>query len=431
MKTLLLILTFYISIFFLKAQQHDSIIHYFQNYEYDKALIELNKLNENNANDELIILKAKTYKALNKYEQAILSYEKVLSNDSENIAVLIELADCYESTGNFRKSQLIYRNALFKDQSNFFLLQKLADSYCLDDNYKEALLYYLSASSIDSSYYLFRQIARCYESIENTDSAIFFYQKALVINPSDFTSTYRLADIYRKTGYFDLGVMLTSSYLNYDSSNIKMLKLNGVLHFLKEDYSSSVKSFEKCLALNDSSLFVQKYRGFCYFKMNSYEEAKDYLEKAFIKDTSDIDLCYALGLSCANFVYKKLGIEYLSKCVNLFSPSVNLLSHVYQDLGKASTEFYRYDDAIKAYLKALELTPNDTLLIFKIASHYDNWIKDKNKALEFYQIFMETRPREKKPLPQDDDVLYISYYDFVERRMKEIKEELFWEKKTD
>ncbi|MBN2212914.1 MAG: tetratricopeptide repeat protein [Bacteroidales bacterium] len=209
-----------------------------------------------------------------------------------------------------------------------------------------------------------------------------------------------------------------------------MLKLNGYLNFLDKDFITAIKSFENCISLNDTSNFTYKYLGYSYFKTEEYQKAKDYLEKAFQKDTSNVELCYLLGLSCNYSVYKELGIQYLSKTIELATPSSEFLSQVYQDFAAANTGFYKYEEALEAYLKAYELNPNDTLLIFKIASHYDNWIKDKDKALIYYQIFMKTRPKEKKPLPKMPvpGGIVVSYYDYVERRMGEIKEELFWQR---
>ena len=67
------------------------------------------------------------------------------------------------------------------------------------------------------------------------------------------------------------------------------------------------------------------------------------------------------------------------------------------------------------------------MLIYKIASHYDHWIRDKEMALQYYEKFMLTRPKDKKPLPDILGAVVVSYYDAVEKRINEIKEEMFWE----
>jgi tetratricopeptide (TPR) repeat protein len=103
---------------------------------------------------------------------------------------------------------------------------------------------------------------------------------------------------------------------------------------------------------------------------------------------------------------------------------------MYSELGKTHTGFYQYQEAMDAFLTALELNSDDPLLVFTIASHYDHWMNDKENALVYYRRFMETRPKdktsEKKVLTRGTTV--VSYYEFVERRIEELEKETFWNK---
>lgn len=62
----------------------------------------------------------------------------------------------------------------------------------------------------------------------------------------------------------------------------------------------------------------------------------------------------------------------------------------------------------------------------------DYFMKQYNyqKALDYYQKFMDTSPKQKNTtLPKlTKDELILSYYEFVERRIKEIKKDSFWTK---
>lgn len=428
-KLIVLIIVIFSTVLNTDAQQYDSISNYIQQYEYQEAINQIDKIVNYSADLELIILKATALKGLNKHQEAIPYYVQIFKNDTSNLKSIVELANCYQSIGNYKNTQKLYSRALLINPQNNYLFQQLANSYYLDNDYKNALKYYLSAYSTDSSYYLSKQLAKCYDNLNKIDTAIFYYRKTVELNPVDFQSTYRLAGLYKQKEDYEKGIFLTDSFLEQDSTNIKMIKLNGFLYFLNKDFTKSTERFEQCIALSDTSDFVNKYLGYSYFKMEEFQKAKDYLEKAYQKDTTNIELCYVLGLSCDYSIYKKLGIEYLSKTVDLLIPSPTILSQVYQDLAAANTGYYKYEEALGAYLKAYELTPNDTLMIYKIASHCDNWIQDKNLALKYYQKFMTTRPKDRKPLPKMPvpGGIEISYYDFVERRMNEIKEELFWQ----
>jgi len=427
-RLVLLIMAVFLFNYYSQAQNYDSIVIYIQRYEYQKAIDEINAIDKYNSDFKLLDLKAAALKGLNKYQEAIQAYEKLLINDTSDLKNIIEIANCYQSIGDNKNAHTYYKKAIKLSPHNNYLYQQLANAYYQDDDFENAIRYYITAYAADSTYYLTKQLAKCLDNLKKTDSAIFFYQEAFNKNPLDFESAYRLANLYKQNEDYKSAINITDSFLINDSANLRMLKLNGYLNFLNKDYTKAISSFEKCVFQKDTSDFTNKYLGYSYFRAGEYLKAKDYLEKAFQKDTSNVEICYILGLSCDYSVYKKLGIQYLSKTIELAIPSSAFLSQVYQDLAAANTGLYKYEEALEAYMKAYELTPNDTLLIFKIASHYDNWIKDKDKALKYYQAFMETRPKGKTELPKMPlpGGIIVSYYDYVERRMGEIKEELFW-----
>ena len=101
------------------------------------------------------------------------------------------------------------------------------------------------------------------------------------------------------------------------------------------------------------------------------------------------------------------------------------MAKVYQSLGNTNAKCKNYQDALDSYLVALDFTPNDTLLIFQIARHYDSFMNNPDKALEYYSIFIDTRPINNDPNPSKKEAIVISYYDYAEKRMTIIKEELF------
>lgn len=427
-ELLILTLTFILNTNRVEAQGYDSILYQIQNFEYQKAIEQIDKIDNYSADINLLNYKAAALKGLNKFQEAIPYFIEIYKTDTLNLKSIIELANCYRSIGDFANTNMLYYKALSLNHQNNYLYQQLADLYYLEDDYKNAIAVYSHPYSVDSSYYLSKQLAKCYEMLERKDSAIFYYHIAVSLNPIDFQSCYSLASLYKEKEVYDRAISLTESYLLIDSTHIKMLKLNAYLHFLNKDFYQSKKVFEKCMLMKDSSDFTIKYLGYSYFKVEEYENAKDYLEQAFFKDSMNVELCYILGLACDYSIYKKLAIHYLRKVIELSNPTPEFLSGVYQDLAVANAGYYKHNDALDAFMKAYELTPNDTLLIYKIASHCDHRLKDNNMALKYYQKFMETRPSEGVRVPKlpSSGGMTLSYYDFVERRIGEIKEELFW-----
>lgn len=412
----------------INAQQRDSIISLFQQFEYQKVIGQINE-NDSLSNDpQLLYYKAAALKGLNKFQQAIPYYEKLLKQDTLNLKYRIELAECYQSLGNFKETQQLYIGALDSDSVNYYLVQQLANSYYLDDDFTKAKMYYQKAYLNDSTFYLSKQLARCYDNLGNRDSAISYYKKAIVHSPIDFQSNYRLANIYMQKKEYEKGILLADTFLTYDSTNIRMLKLSGLLYYQNREFTNSVKRFEKCVELNDTSGFTNKYLGYSYFKISEYSKANNYLEPAYLQDTLNTELCYTLGLS---FMYSDNideAVRYLKRTLELAIPAPDFLSNIYQDYGYACSKNSEFNEALDSYLEAYKLTPGDTLLLLKIASNYDNYTNDKEKALKYYKLFMATRPKIRKPLPESKKgEIIISYYDYAERRIKEIQEDQFWQ----
>lgn len=418
-----LIVTFLFTFISIQAQRLESITSNIQNYEYQKAIDQIERIGGSDSDLEFLKLKAAALKGLKRYQEALPCYEKLFNKDTTDLRNGVDLANCHQFLGDYKKEQKIYHMLVRLYKDNNFLIQQLANSYYLDNDFVNAIAHYSIAYMEDSSLYVTRQLAQCFDNINLTDTAIFFYKKAIELNPIDLQSTYRLANIYKQKKEYKAGIALTDQYLKKDSTNVLILRTNGLLNFLDKDFRNSTLRFEKCITLSDTSDFTNKYLGYSYFKTENYEKAKDYLEKAFMNDSTNADLCYALGLSCDYSIYKKLGIKYLNKTVELMTPSPETLSQVYRSLANVNTGFYKYEDALEAYLKAYELTPNDPLLIYELAFHYDQRMNDKDKSIKFYQAFMATRPKDKStlstmPMPRN---IEDSYYDFVDKRIALIK----------
>jgi tetratricopeptide (TPR) repeat protein len=418
--------------FFAKAQDYDSVKLYIENFEFRKAIDHVDRI-RGDVDVETLNLKAIALKQLNQHRKAIQVYKEMMDYDTNNPRYTIEMANCYQKIDDHENAILLYKKVLPTRSKNLYLFLRIAESYYKDENFQQAIENFLIAYKMDSSHYASKQLARSYEKMGKRDSAIYYYKKTLEINPRDFFTSYTLASLLRKQKEYNEAISITESYLAGDSLKRKMWQLNGYINFLHKKYDASIQAFEKCTQLGDTSNMTCKHLGFSYFKNGEYELAKTYLEEAYKEDTTNIDLCYVLGLSCSRSLYKKLGIRYLKQALKFAIPKPTFLSQLYQDLASAQTAHYKYDSAMVSYHNALKLTPHDTLLIFKIGSHYDNWLDDKKKALEYYQDFMQTKPKNYNSPGSTTENLAnnLSYYDYVEKRIEELKEDIFWERGND
>ncbi|HYW96119.1 MAG TPA: tetratricopeptide repeat protein, partial [Bacteroidales bacterium] len=309
-----------------------------QNYQYGQALDCINGLSVESQSHSFTVVKAKALKGLNRFGEAIPFFEQLLKEDNKNLSVIISLADCYMSVADCADARLYYHQALTLNPENGYLFQQMADAYYMDEDFSAAVHWYKKALQSDSSYYLSKQLARSYEKLDVQDTAIFFYQRAVELNPRDFHSSYRLSDLLRQANDLESAIDVAESYLQIDSVKLKMVKYNAYLHYLQKDYPGALEGFRKCLVLGDESEFTHKFLGYSYFRTGEYDVAMIHLEKAFRTDTANVNLCYVLGLSSDYSEHEKKAITYLRKTLDLTIPPPDFLSQVYQDLAAACTD---------------------------------------------------------------------------------------------
>jgi tetratricopeptide (TPR) repeat protein len=387
MKKTILFLAFLFIVLSTGAQTKDSIASLIQQFDYYGALQQINKLPLDSIDNQLRHHKADALKALSRFDEAIVCLENIYETDSTDLKLTLELADCYKSALNYSKPQELYEKALHLHPGNKYLMQLLAGNYMTTEQYKKAKSLYLNACDNDTTVFLLKQIAGCYEKLGQDDYAIFYYQRAAHWNPNDYQPAFRLASIYKNQHKFEKSIAITDSFLMRFPDNRDVNRLSAYLHYAIGDFSTAIEGFEQCLKLSDTSAFVLKYLGYSYFKLNDFQKTIRCLEKIFAVDSTDAEMCYVLGLSHD----VPQNIRYFNSAINQTSPVVNMLSIIFQDLALALTKDWKYNDALAALMKASELAPRDPAILYKIGVHYDNWMDDKRIALKYYREFLSTR----------------------------------------
>lgn len=177
--------------------------------------------------------------------------------------------------------------------------------------------------------------------------------------------------------YFNIGVSYHKSgqYLKAIDSYQKALKLNpkysnaklnlsaayqgiGISQYKKGQYSLAIKSMNKALQLEPKNTDIYYNLGIFYNAASQPEQAIKSYQSALKIDPGYKTIrhnlfvtYYNLGINTQD---KNQAISYLKKAVQLDSTDKN----VYFALGNAYISQNSYDEAIKAYLKVLEIDPS-------------------------------------------------------------------------
>jgi Tfp pilus assembly protein PilF len=264
-------------------------------------------------------------------------------------------------------------------------------------------------------------MASCYDRIGQEDTAISYYEKAVKIHPADASNILAICNIYIMQKKYPEGIRVSEGYRMKDSSNARINSQNAYLYQLGKDFRTSVNKFKKCLDNKDTTKFVFKNIGISYCKLGeipNFDTAKYYLEKAYHMDTTDITTLNFLGISCSKSYYKKLGVFYLEKATQLYTPVIEEYSILYRNLVEVCRTWDKYpcDKLLSICLRAYDLNPKDSLLIYYIAYEYDICMQENRNAIHYYQKFLETKPKE----AQANESVQ-NYYEMAELRLKELK----------
>lgn len=403
----------------------DSIDFLIREYQYDKALVLVERvIQQSGPSKDLYFLKGSLLKGLFSYSRAIDSYLSALSLDSLDNHILVELAATYRQIPDYTNSMKYFQLALNNDTSNLMLRIECANCKYYLDLFGPAAVDFEKIYRADSSnYFVIKRLALCYNKLDQMDTSIYFYKKAIQLNPLDASNVINLCNLLILSKNYPGALLYSEYYRSMNTSNNTANSQNAYIHLLNKNYYLAISRFKNCIQNQDTSKFVYKNLGITYFRLgeiDNFDTAKYYLEKAYFMDTTDVNALHFLGLACSQSYYKNLGVYYLEKAINHYSLFISEYSTIYRNLVEACRTWSDCpcEKTLAASIKAYELNPSDSTLLFYIGSGYDLCKSDKKNAAAYYEKFLKTRPAD----IDLNDAVSLHYF-AAELKLKEWREE--------
>lgn len=406
--------------------QERSINQAINRYDYEQAIRLITK---EKPSIELEILKAKCYKNILKYDVASAILENILLTDSIHIQALCELADCYQSAGNYKKAEAIYSKCTRIEPNNkYFQLGQISVLYKLKE-WKRTIDKIKVTNNSDSVPELFSLAGDCFWQIDNNDSAIYYYQKAIEHNPEDFNTTFKLAKVFLQTQRYPELINCTNNYIRIDSTNKSINQYNGIGYCFNQQFDKAVWRLNQLYIDGDKSYTTNYFLGASYFGQQDYYPAFEHLTEAYKKDSTNQNLLYYLGRSAILSGKFDVGTAVLQRGIGLMTPKDSVLNSYHTNIALGYSRWGKHQEAIKNYEICLNLKPESKLIIYTIATIYDYSLKNQKQALKYYNLFLSTFPKE----PEKDKEKFVqelsgTYYSAVRNRIEEIKTESFFQK---
>nr|WP_321373621.1 tetratricopeptide repeat protein [uncultured Bacteroides sp.] len=348
---------------------------------------------------------------------------QLIDKEKPTFDLEMQKVTCLKMMNNFSSAIPLLESISSRYSPNVYCLRELADCYqqVEDFNKSEICLQNALGLSPDNSV-LLRLLGQNYEQEGKKDSAIIYYKKTIEKNPADFVTAQKLAKLYLKKDQLEDVISLTDLYLKQDSLNVQMNKLSGAAYCLSHRYSKAIEQLQKIEAA-DSTYDTNYFLGMSHYGNNNYFNAIKYLKKVYLKDSINLSNIYYLGNAYAESFNSPKAIEYLKKGIAIAQKVDSVLYNYNMTLSTAYHTQKKYKEEITALTEAYKRMPTHSLLLYKIGSIYDIVLKDEQNTKYYLELFISKIQQGIKDkyekTGKDVDQMYLLS---AKRRLDELKE---------
>ncbi|BBM86938.1 tetratricopeptide repeat protein [Candidatus Uabimicrobium amorphum] len=379
---------------------------------------------------------------LSDINEAITTYEKVLSIDSKNVQCLKQIAFLYRQQKNWPKYEEIQkrrinvssstkeiiefrfslcelyrakqdaanlekelREVLKIDINNKIAIQQLEKLYHGQGDFKsyieirnlqtEAMEW--STSVLFQRYY---EVASLYLSkLKDVEKAIFYFEKARHLEPNNWDVLCHLEKLYTETKQYRelIGILENKAPLCEEESECVAHCFRIAVTWQRQlnNIEEAISAFQKVVTLDIFNLQALNSLEKLYEEREEYAELADiYNRKAKIADDENtIDLYVKAGKlwetklndsAKARFFYEKV-----ITLVPDHKATIGSLLRIYR-------KDERWDDLAATYRKKISITPGQEekiIQLFELASLYREQLQSPEKAIEIYNEILQIDPK--------------------------------------
>ncbi len=250
------------------------------------------------------------------------------------------------------------KNYQIEDINDPTLLYIFGTNRLLLNEYYEAKLYLKKSVKLNNNFCeAFANLAVIFDNEEDYDNALFYYDRALEINPSHSTTIINQSHIYNKKLQSEKVIenLLKLPKSLYD---IEVCNLFSKNYFRLNDFKNALYFSEKALKKDPENIVALNNLGRAYlnYEVNNKTKKIDYLNKAlkcfkkvFIIDPSSIEALYNIGTAYEKLSNEKKAEEYYRKVLNINpdykDASINLALILLRK-GEFSEGWQRYEDRL-------------------------------------------------------------------------------------
>lgn len=366
-----------------------------------RALLDTGKqiITRDSLNPEIYYKMAVAWQNLLNEEMAMKNLQKAVALNPEQPAYQYALAKALYNDGKFREAKPKFSSLCEGDSLYWPYSHYLTSILMLEKNYEDARLIYLRFHAKDTTNTLFYDKIG-FSCLKNgdLDQAISWYQRSLNLNPRNITAIKNLSWLYASLNQPETAIDLLTKGIKTDSTDLDLYVRRAQICYTKNWTKKALDDYLVLLAAGDTTELYLKRAGIGYCYNRQPVEAIPFLKLAHQMDSTDYETCSFLG-QCY-FLTKDIpaSVTWYEKAITILSAVNPKMALTYNLIGDSYKQEKSYSKAIDQYLKAFALN-NDPNLNMVIANIYDESLNNRERAIFYYQKYLDTEKFAKMKMP--------------------------------
>jgi len=303
------------------------------------AIPQLDALNEeikkDSLNPYLYFKRAQLYEANNDFKSASTDMFLALTLDSLRPEFYLYAAELFKKTADPQRGLALMQKAIITDSLNINYYVKAAELAYIDTtikgNFKIALDYLNTAIEKDpqnADIYFYK--GTIFKEVGDTLKALSAFQTATELNPKFYNAYVQIGLLLKSRKnknaekYFDNAIKVSEKPEDALYAKANLLKEEGVrLYDSNREtqavavLSKAVEQFKKVIEVNHKNVEAYMGAGFCYYQMDSVEEAYKYYELATKVEPAYAGAYFSKGLCAEDLGKKKEAMALYQNCLNI------------------------------------------------------------------------------------------------------------------
>jgi len=338
-----------------------------------------------------------------RYIEASDYLKKIYQEPITDKKVLSRFGYSLKMAGRLSEAETYYKRILVKDSTDVSALFSLAGINQGKGNYRMAGDYYKLILAIDSNNFsVYRQLSDMVESSEGLIFATPYLAKANYLNPKDGDVAYSYSKVLKSAKQYQLAEAVLDTAIAADTTNMFLLRGKAELAYARDNWPAIVEIISRLISLGDENALFLKMLGESYYSVKKYDLAIEILTKLEETQQQTESSLYFLAMSYKAIENYPKAIEYFNKTLKE-SISPNTAAY-YALIGDSNQKRNQMKSALASYQKSL-FFENKPMILYSMATIYDQKLNDKPTALRYYKRYLEAKP----PKGQESHVEYSKY----------------------